>query len=183
MLITTHQLQRVAVYANSTRIAQLIVPLNASLWIGEIDNPLRAAMFLAQTTHESMDFRYFTEVWGNTPAQLRYEGRHDLGNVEPGDGYRYRGRGALQITGRKNYAECAVALNLPLVESPELAADPAHAFAVSAWWWHRHGCNAPSDKGDVEGCTKIINGGTNGLMDRLIRYDRACDVFGILPAV
>jgi putative chitinase len=183
MLLTTHQVQRVAVYAPAAKVAQLVVPLNAALPYGDIDSALRAAMFLAQTTHESMDFRFFTEIWGSTPAQLKYEGRKDLGNVEPGDGYRFRGRGAIQLTGRKNYTEAGAALALPLIEHPDLAAEADHAFTVAAWWWQKHGCNAPADKGDVEACTRIINGGLNGLMDRNVRYDRACEALGILPAV
>lgn len=181
--INEHQLQRIAVYAPRMRILQMVDPINLALPIGEINTAGRLAMFLAQITHETADFAFFTELWGNTTAQKRYEGRADLGNVEEGDGFRYRGRGAIQLTGRKNYEEAGLALGLPLIDVPNLAALPEHAFKIAAWWWARHKCNAPADQGDVEGCTKIINGGFNGLMDRLIRYDRAIDALGLLPAV
>ena len=182
MTLTEAQVQRVALYAPHRRMIQLVDPLNLALPIGDIVTPLRAAMFLAQITHETADFAFFVEIWGNTSAQMKYEGRADLGNTEEGDGYRYRGRGALQITGRKNYAEAGIALGLPLVDAPELAALPENAFRISAWWWKRHGCNESADAGDVQANTRIINGGHNGLMDRTVRYDRALDALGLLPA-
>jgi putative chitinase len=66
----------------------------------EVTTPLRQAAFLAQLAHESGQFRFMEEIWGPTPAQRRYEGRRDLGNIQPGDGFRYKGRGPIQITGR-----------------------------------------------------------------------------------
>ncbi len=76
----------------------------------QINTPARAAAFLAQVGHESGQLRYLREIWGPTPAQVRYEGRADLGNAQPGDGKRFMGRGLIQITGRKNYADCGAAL-------------------------------------------------------------------------
>jgi putative chitinase len=130
---------------------------------------MRARMWLAQVGHESGSLRYFEEIADGSA----YEGRKDLGNTQPGDGKKYKGRGPIQVTGRYNYTEAAGALGLPLVDRPEMAADPPHAFRISAWWWKAHGLNEISDTGDVVAATKRINGGTNGLSDRQSRYELA----------
>jgi len=128
----------------------------------------RIQMWLAQVGHESLSLRYMEEI----ASGQAYEGRRDLGNVQPGDGRRFKGRGPIQLTGRHNYTAAAKALNLPLVENPAMAAEPKHAFRVSAWWWTTHGLNPISDRGDVIGATRRINGGLNGLSDRQSRFAR-----------
>lgn len=134
-----------------------------------INNPARAQMWLAQVGHESGSLRYMQEIASGSA----YEGRKDLGNTQPGDGRRFKGRGPIQLTGRANYAAAGKALNLDLVGNPQLAAQPRNAFRVSAWWWWQHGLNPISDARDVEGATRRINGGYNGLTDRQSRYRRA----------
>lgn len=142
-----------------------------------ITTPMQIAAFIAQVGHESSRLRYVRELWGPTPAQARYEGRLDLGNTEPGDGLRYRGRGLIQITGRANYQRCALALGLDLIAQPELLETPVNAAMSAAWFWEAHCLNDLADVGDMRGITKIINGGYNGLDDRLAIYEKALEVF------
>lgn len=146
-----------------------------------IDNTNRAWMWLAQTGHESLSLRYLEEIADGSA----YEGRKDLGNTQPGDGKKYKGRGPIQITGRYNYTAAASALNLPLVDQPQMAAQPNVAFRISAWWWFANGLNAISDTGDVTAATRKINGGLNGLSDRQSRYDRARSLgpTAVLPGI
>lgn len=133
-----------------------------------ITNEKRAWMWLAQTGHESLSLRYLEEI----ASGAAYEGRKDLGNTQPGDGVKYKGRGPIQITGRANYTKAAGALGVDLVNRPQLAAEPQYAFRVSGWWWAAHGLNAIADTGSVRDATKRINGGYNGLADREDRYAR-----------
>jgi predicted chitinase len=133
-----------------------------------ITNVHRCRMWLAQVGHESVSLRYFEEI----ASGAAYEGRQDLGNTQPGDGKRFKGRGPIQLTGRANYTAAGKALGLDLVGNPAMAAQPQHAFRVSAWWWKNHGLNEISDKDDVSAATRRINGGLNGLADRQTRYNR-----------
>lgn len=135
-----------------------------------IDSPARQAAFLAQIGHESGGLIYVRELWGPTPAQQGYEGRADLGNTEPGDGFRYRGRGLIQVTGRANYATCGAAINLPLITSPELLETPGNAAQSAAWFWNSRSLNDLADIGDFNTITRRINGGLNGLQNRLALY-------------
>lgn len=138
-----------------------------------IVGPVRIAAFLAQVGHESGGFVYTRELWGPTAAQARYEGRADLGNTQRGDGFRFRGRGLIQITGRDNYQHAAAGLGVDVVADPQLLEERALAARSAAWWWKTHGCNQLADGGDFVALTKRINGGTNGLADRQARWDRA----------
>lgn len=143
-------------------------PLNAAMQANAIDTPARQAAFLAQVGHESGRLRYVRELWdpAKCPWQGRYEGRVDLGNTQPGDGSKFRGRGLIQVTGRANYQACALALRLPLLNHPELLEEPQHAAASAAWFWASHGLNHLADIGDFEKITRKINGGLNGFEDR-----------------
>lgn len=153
-----------------TLATQYLPPMEAAQREFQITNELRSRMWLAQVGHESASLRYFEEI----ASGAAYEGRSDLGNTQPGDGVKYKGRGPIQITGRANYTQAAGALGLDLVNRPTMAADPQHAFRVSAWWWQAHGLNPLAEGADaVRTCTRRINGGYNGLADRQSRYDRA----------
>jgi putative chitinase len=132
----------------------------------------RVAMFLAQIGHESGRLRHVLEI----ASGEAYEGRKDLGNTEPGDGVRFKGRGLIQVTGRANYKQVGEALGLPLLEHPELLEIPRHAAHSAAWWWDSRNLNRFADVGDIRGCTRIINGGFNGLEDRILLYKRALGV-------
>ena len=142
-----------------------------------IDTPVRLAAFLAQIGHESGSLHHTREIWGPTEAQRRYEGRADLGNTEPGDGERYKGRGLIQCTGRTNYRAMTNALRrfgAPDFEAePEALEQPQWAAWTAAAWWATHGCNELADVSSFEALTRRINGGLNGLDDRAARWERA----------
>lgn len=139
----------------------------------EINSKERIAAFLAQIAHESGELRYVKEIWGPTEAQKRYEGRKDLGNIHPGDGEKYKGRGLIQVTGRNNYQKCGRALELPLESKPELLESPEHASMSAAWFFGTHGCNEMADDGNFEAITRKINGGLNGWSHRVKYWSRA----------
>jgi putative chitinase len=136
--------------------------LAATLDRYEINTRLRIAHFLGQTCHESAGFRT-TEEFASGQA---YEGRKDLGNTQPGDGVRFKGRGLLQLTGRANYQEYGRALGVDLVGQPELAAEPALSLQIACEFWKRKQINRRCDDDDVVGVTRLVNGGKNGLAER-----------------
>ena len=159
------------------RAALWAAPLASAFLHGEISTNARKAAFLAQVGHESGGFHWTREIWGPTPAQSRYEGRADLGNTHPGDGSRYRGRGLIQITGRANYARLCgrlAGMGCPdFVLHPEALETPQWAAVSAADYWLDRNLNGLADAGAFRTLTKRINGGYNGLDDRLARWDRA----------
>jgi len=156
--------------------------VRAACWEFDIVGSVRIAAFLAQVGHESGGFVWTREIWGPTAAQKRYEGRSDLGNTKPGDGFLFRGRGLIQITGRDNYQHAAAGLGVDVVADPQLLEDRALAARSAAWWWKTHGCNQLADGGDFVALTRRINGGTNGLADRETRWERAKKAIAIAGA-
>lgn len=129
---------------------------------GVMETPQRLAHFLAQLIHESGSFRYMEEI----ASGQAYEGRADLGNTQPGDGKRYKGRGVLQCTGRANYRTYGRLIGIDLERHPELAGNPAIGLHIALEYWRSRHLNSLADADDVEGVTRKINGGTNGLVDR-----------------
>lgn len=150
--------------------------LNTALQRYQIIGSKRVAAFVAQIGHESGQLVYVREIWGPTPAQRDYEGRKDLGNTVAGDGFKYRGRGLIQITGRANYAACGEALGVDLVNQPELLEQPQFACMSAAWYWAIKGLNTLADVGDFERITRRINGGLNGQEERLALWKKAGEV-------
>jgi len=148
--------------------------LAAAMAESGISTPGRIAAFVAQTGHETLGFTLTRELWGPTTAQRAYEPPSrkavELGNVQAGDGKRFLGRGLIQITGRANYRECGNALGADLERQPELLEREPLAARSAAWWWERHGCNLIADSGDFVSLTRRINGGVNGLEDRMHRW-------------
>lgn len=136
-----------------------------------INTPLRAAAAVAQMAHESDGFRV-SEEYASGQA---YEGRKDLGNTQPGDGKRFKGRGRIMVTGRGNYAAVSKAMGVDFVRHPERLGVSPWSEVSSAWWWSSHGCNQLADGGykKFTALTRRINGGTTGLADRLRYYRRA----------
>ena len=136
--------------------------LAATLEKYEINTPLRLAHFNAQTCHES-DGYCTTEEYASGAA---YEGRSDLGNTEPGDGQRFKGRGLIQLTGRANYAAASGRLQIPLINNPDLAAVPATSLLIACDFWQVKHINTPCDRDDIITVTRLVNGGLNGLDSR-----------------
>lgn len=161
--------------ARIDRATTFLPYIEAAMAEFDISTRERQAAFLAQIGHESGGLHWLVELWGPTPAQERYEGRKDLGNTQPGDGYRYRGRGLIQITGRANYTECGTALGADLVNEPEKLGEPELACRSAAWFWDERGLNELADAGDFQTITKRINGGLNGYADRVARHEAALD--------
>lgn len=162
-LITFDQLKRIAIFADLDRVAKLLPYLNSTMQRYEINTPLRIAHFLAQTAHESDGFNTNREYASGED----YEWRTDLGNTQAGDGARFRGRGLIQVTGRANVRECGEALGIDLISNPERLEDFDLACLSAGWFWDKHKLNAIADRDDVNRITRIINGGTNGLADRI----------------
>jgi predicted chitinase len=143
-----------------------------------IDSPLRQAHFLAQVGHESGEFRFRAEI----ASGQAYEGRLDLGNTQPGDGPRFKGRGLIQLTGRANYAEYGrdIGREAELLAHPELVeTDPQLCVDVAGWFWTRKNLNSLADADDLTTLTRRVNGGLNGLDDRRRLLLRAKALFGV----
>lgn len=129
---------------------------------GIMDSAKRLAHFLAQLCHESGSFRYMEEI----ASGAAYEGRADLGNTQPGDGKRFKGRGPIQLTGRANYRAFGRRIGIDLERHPEIAAVPSIGLHTALEYWKDRGLNALADADDIRAITLKINGGLNGFDDR-----------------
>ncbi len=169
------------------RCARWLPHLLAAMSKFDINTPQRVAHFIGQVAHESGRFVYTRELWGPTPAQARYEGREDLGNTVAGDGFRFRGRALIQITGRANYRRAGAALGLPLLLQPEIVERPDVAALVSAWWWDDNGLNALADAGNIDHVSDRVNrgritarvGDANGYAERKTLTEKALLAFTV----
>ncbi|MEO6801255.1 MAG: glycoside hydrolase family 19 protein, partial [Rhodanobacter sp.] len=181
-MLTDLQLAQIMRNASQRRRALFLQPLNDAMDAHGISSPLREAAFLAQLAHESGELQFMEEIWGPTAAQKRYEPRSDLasklGNTQPGDGQRFKGRGPIQITGRGNYKTFGDLMGLDLVGNPDQAATPDVAFAIAGLFWERKGLNELADAGNFIEITQRINGGQNGAADRERFYALAQQVLG-----
>lgn len=185
-MLSTDQLQAIMPGLQAAKSATLFPFLVAAIGEFAIESPARTAAFLAQLAHESAQFRFMEEIWGPTPAQRRYEppGKlaADLGNTEPGDGQRFKGRGPIQITGRANYQRFGELLGLDLLTDPPSAALPEVAFRIAGLFWSKKGLNEIADLATDDAfreITRRINGGFNGLADRQRFYAVARAVLGV----
>lgn len=166
--------------AQIDRAQMLASPITDAMAAYDISTPTRQAAFLPNVGHESGGLKWMVEIWGPTEAQKRYEGRADLGNNQPGDGFTFRGRGLLQTTGRANYRALTRRLKARLGDltpdfevSPELLAQPKWAAISAADFWNMKGLNALADAGDFYGIVKRINGGLNGIEERTRLWNAA----------
>lgn len=151
-----------ATWAN---IDKFLSPLNQAMEDHNINTPMRIAHFLAQIAWESGSLKYVEEI----ASGAAYEGRKDLGNTEPGDGVRFKGRGLIQITGRANYKKYGDSLGLDFTHDWKwrLMAEPFYAADSAAWFWETHGLNELADNDEFTKITKIINGSTITVKKRL----------------
>jgi predicted chitinase len=185
-MLTSEQLRSIMPDLSAKRSGEILPFLRAAMTEFAIETPARAAAFLAQLAHESGQFRFMEEIWGPTAAQRRYEPigtlATTLGNTDPGDGKRFKGRGPIQITGRANYRRFGDLLGVELVSDPARAAVPDLAFRIAGLFWSKKGLNELADRatGDAfREITRRINGGFNGLEDRRKLYAAACAVLGV----
>lgn len=145
-----------------------------------VTTTLRMAHFLAQIAQESGQLKYVRELASGAAYDTGKKAQA-LGNTpeKDGDGQRYKGRGLIQITGRTNYKDVSKALGVDFIAHPEKLEEPEYAVASAYWYWQSHGCNELADMNDSVKVTRRINGGTNGLDDRLRYLGRAKQVFKI----
>ena len=176
--LTSAQLQQLFPNAR-TQAGVFISALNTAMTHRNINTPKRIAAFLAQVGHESGQLQYVRELGSD-----QYLSKYDtgsfaarLGNTPQadGDGQKYRGRGLIQITGRDNYRTCSLGLfgDDRLLFIPELLEKPQWAAESAAWFWEQKGLNELADRDQFNSITRRINGGLNGLEDRLQLWARA----------
>ena len=176
----------------------------------EIDTPKRIAAFIAQCGHESGGWRTFSEnlnysakaldaVFGKyfvragrdaneyarqpeKIANIVYAGRMDNGDTNSGDGWRYRGRGPIQLTGKANYAKFSEDMDVDAVDNPDQVSEDKEVALMSAiWYWNSNNLNRYADSGDIKTLTKRINGGYIGLEDRIHHWEEAMKALGEEP--
>lgn len=177
--------------------------INANLPLYQINTKLRVAAWIAQTGHESLGYAWISENLNYTAIQLQevfpyyfpdsdiannyahqpekiankvYANRMGNGAESSGDGWKYRGRGLIQLTGRSNYSKCSASLygdaNI-LLNDPDILISSDGAVRSACYFWNSHSLNSLADQSDMNQITQIINGGTNGSADRIARYNRA----------
>lgn len=143
-----------------------------------ITSDKQQAMFLANVLHETGGLKFLRELWGPTPQQSRYEMSQSLGNTARGDGFKFRGRGMIQTTGRANYARAGARLKLDLLNKPELLEQPLQAARSACLFWVDNKIGTLADAGDFDGVCDKINkghktsaiGDSNGYAERLAYY-------------
>lgn len=206
MDISEAQLRQILLRAG-LRAGVFIEPLRSAMAEFEINTPARQAAFLAQIGHESSDLLHtvenlnyyaprLVEIWPKrfpslqfasyyaaNPERLgNYVYAHRLGNGDEasGDGYKFCGRGLIQLTGKDLYRLCGSSLHLPLLDHPELIEQPVGASRSAAWYWATHGLNALADRGDFDATTRAINGKAMlGANERRVIWERAKRVLGV----
>ena len=173
---TAEKLAVVLPRAAESRIGLYFEPLKAAMKKYKITTPLQMAHFIAQVGHESGSLLYSEELASGTA----YEGRGDLGNTQPGDGVRFKGRGLIQLTGRANYTAFSRFSGVDCVDNCQcLAQDPILSAEAACWFWVDRGLPTLAERDDVRAVTKRINGGFNGLDDRVLNLFRAKAVLGL----
>lgn len=209
MNITVPQL--IAAGIAPTQAKAFAEPLTAACALHDITTPARIAAFVAQIAHESANFTALEEsLYYRTPERIRamwptrvptlrdaavlarnpqalanvvYADRNGNGNPASGDGWRYRGRGLIQLTGRANYRAATQSRTRDYEANPELVATPQDACLTAAWYWAQHGCNTLADASNIDAITRVINGAAMaGREDRRENYREALVAFSARPA-
>lgn len=201
-MITEEQLRACVPEASTQAIEDYTHAIAAAMEEFEINTVARAAGFIAQCAHESGNFKYVkenlnysaqgltktfpkyfnasnAEAYGRKPEAIAnrvYANRMGNGPEESGEGWAFRGRGFIQLTGKNNYRLCGEALGVDLLSDPMYLETPEGAARSAAWFWKKNGLNAVADTGDIVKMTKIINGGTIGLEDRKRHFEHAMEV-------
>ena len=200
--MNTEQLAKI-LKMKPAKAGEWIDAINATFEKFDISTPERQACFLGQCAHESGGFTALSEnlnysaaslcrVWPKrfptvtdgqnyerNPQKIAnkvYANRMGNGDEESGEGFAYRGRGLIQLTGKSNYEACGEAIGVDLVSNPDLVATPEYAALSAGWFWDKNHLNKFADANDMEGLTKKINGGTHGIEDRVARTQLALDV-------
>ena len=198
-MVSVNQLQQIFPQGDPSDLAEICDPINAAMIEFNIKNPKEQAMFLAQCGHESGNFstvqenlnyraetlvkvfpKYFRDVnpadYEKQPEKIAnrvYSNRMGNSDEASGDGYRYRGRGLIQLTGKDNYNACGAALKMDLHTDPDYLETAEGAARSAAWFWAHNGLNQYADNDDIVGCTKRVNGCTIGLEERTQHYEAA----------
>ncbi len=201
-LLTGQQLAE-ALSCPSARAENWVDVLNTAMQRFEINTPMRRASFIAQIGHESSALTKMEEGLNYSAQRLLavfhehfapeeaekyqrhpeaianrvYACRMGNGNELSGDGFKYRGRGLIQLTGKDNYRACGEALGIDLVAEPDLLLERDPAAIAAAWFWQAHGCNELADLGKQMCITRRINGGVNGLEERIALFNQASVAF------
>ena len=203
-MITLELLQKICPKTKKEVLESYVAPLNkVTKAYGILDNHKRLAAFLAQVAHESGGFNFTKEnlnygakalqtvfkkyyptekdalVHERKPEQIAnkvYASRMGNGDEKSGDGWNYRGRGLIQLTGKENYTKFAESIKKPLTETITYIETAEGAVESAAWFWSKNKLNELCDKDDFITLTKRINGGTNGLEDRKHHYEIALKV-------
>ncbi|HEX5744825.1 MAG TPA: glycoside hydrolase family 19 protein [Archangium sp.] len=177
-VISVRALRYIAPGLSAERAAELQPLLVRAVRRFGITDPKDLAAFLAQTAFESDGFNAFEEY----ASGKAYEGRQDLGNTQPGDGMRYKGRGPIQLTGRANYRAAGTKLKLDLEGNPAQVATPAVGFLVAAWYWWSRGLSALGSQGTAESFRLItvkVNGSDKTVPQRTPYWLRAKSALGV----
>lgn len=163
MLITESVLRNLCPYAKSDLLKAVVDNFNQLAPQFGVTSDLRVCHFFAQAAVETDWFKTLQEYASGD----EYEGRKDLGNTQPGDGHRYKGRGIFQTTGRSNYDMTGKKMGLDLINNPQLLLEPRNAVLSALIYWQSRGMNAIADRDDIDAATKAVNGGYNGYDDRV----------------
>ena len=207
MQLTLDQLRACLPEAKTSNLEKFLEGINETFEHFEINTPRRCAMFLAQTAHESGNFAAtqenlnysakglvgtFKKYFPSPDSTIGYERKPDRianrvyanrmgnGNEQSGDGFKYRGRGLIQLTGKDNYTNCGTALGLDLTTNPDQVATNPVAVLSAGWFWDTRRLNTWADKEDIKTVTKKINGGTIGLVDRTAHYYHILEVLNLI---
>lgn len=183
MNLTLEMLESMIPLASDKNRMKFLMPLNYTLAQYEIDTIPRVASFLAQITHESGSLHYVEEIASGSA----YNNRSDLGNTLPEAleiaklhdtevGKFYKGHGLIQITGYSNHLAVSRALGIDAVNNPTILCKPQYAALSAGWFWNKHKLNEFADQDRFTAMTKVINGGTNGIIDRKRWYRNNLEV-------
>lgn len=205
-MITDAQLRQIMPNLKPVAFAVYLPHLQRAMTEFQINTPLRTAAFVAQLAHESQELGRFEEnlnyswqglrsvfskyfltdaeakAYERQPERIAnrvYANRLGNGSESSGDGWKFRGRGPLQITGRSNYKSCGTSLGIDLVSNPARVAAPEIGFRIAGLFWRKNGLNELADQQKFEEITKRINGGLKGIAERRAYYERAKEILGV----